>query len=869
MKRMVFGWWIGLLVLLLVPVYAHGAGEITLRINDFDRGEPQYGQIYVSAAIQSEYELQKVTAKIDDKEIELPFRDCNYYTDNACYWGDYFPLNGLEQGTKTLTVTAQDALGNTQSVPKSFLYDAPPEVTVAGVTPNHLVQNGKFRAQVQASDALSTPDIVATISLGSQTIETIKAAGSLDREVDLSAYTNRVLTYKVEVYDGRRSPRYTSTYLLYVDPVDRIPVSDVDGRIVDYDGNRILYVSPEGSLRIKQVHNGSESFVYTSPSGLESFHVSDMHLTRTGAILSIGQDYGNIHVWHNGQLIDTGVQTTPGDRGTPTYYLTVQEDGRYAYMHPQNILIDTETGAVTSYSTEVVPLLKKEHGNLHENNGWKALTQSTVSGRNQIFLESPQGTVTQVTYFNGYSSILELTPFGGLGLIYNGDFYTYAPGDTLPKKITPYSYYDMSFYYADGSWYQSVNGGLFRLNTGMVPPGDYTPPHWSEPNKALTVTDVTYQGLKLSWQPAVDDKSVAEYRVYRDGARLATVSGSTYSYAVTGLSPAASYTFRIEALDAAGNRSPVQPSVTAVTLDVPTGDSTAPVWPANAALSVTDITYSSASLAWTPAVDDLGVASYRLYLNGELLQTVSGQVYAYAVTGLNPDTKYTFRITAQDAAGNVSAEGIEAAAVTLSEKPVPESASLSLTAKPGFLDVDSSLDLKIRAEEAEDLYAFLLKLDYDAARFKLTQVWLDSSFGTEKQDALLSTRTASGSAALAGTLLGSRAGHEGDTGLVTLRFTVLQRGSGEFVLAGGASQLADSSGTVSPLGQTVRLTVLAGGADCDGDGRIGLGDLVLIARQTGLRSGEAGFDARYDLNRDGVIDRTDVEYVAGKAAAAG
>ncbi|WP_426452584.1 fibronectin type III domain-containing protein [Paenibacillus sp. S-38] len=869
MRRTVFGWWIGLLVLLLVPMYAHGAGEMTLKLNDFDRGEPQYEQIYVSVTIKSEYELQKVTAKIDDKEIELPFRECRDYYDYACYWGNYFPLTGLKQGTKTLTVTAQDYLGNAKSVSKAFLYDAPPEVTVSGVTPNTLVHNGKFRAEVQTSDVLSTPKIVAAISLGSQTIETFKASGALSREVDLSAYKNQVLTYRVEVYDGNHYRRFISTYLLYVDPVTRIPVYDVKGRIVDADGSRVLYVSPEGSLRIKQLRDGSESVVYKTASDPENFYVSDMHLTRTGAILSIGQDYGSIHVWHDGQLIDTGVQTTPGDRGTPTYYLTVQEDGRYAYMHPRNILIDTETGAVTPYSEELVPLLKKEHGSLHENNGWKAVTQSTASGRNQIFLESPHGTVTQVTYFNGYSSILELTPFGGLGLIYNQDFYTYAPGDTLPKKITPYSYYDMSFYYADGSWYQSVSGGLFRLNTGMVPPGDYTPPRWSEPSKALAVTDVTYQGLNLSWQPAVDDQAVTEYRVYREGAQLVTVSGSTYSYAVTGLSPATSYTFRIEALDAAGNRSPVRPSVTAVTLDVPAGDGKAPVWPTNAALSVTDITYSSAGLAWTPAVDDLGVASYSIYANGELLQTVSGEVYAYAVTGLKPETNYTFRVTAQDAAGNVTAQGIEASAVTPAYTPAPVPAPLSLTAKPGFLDVGSSLELKIRAEDAEDLYAFLLKLNYDGARFKLTQVWLDSSFGTEKQDALLSQKTADGSAALAGTLLGGRAGHDGDVGLVTLRFTVLQRGSGEFVLEGGASQLADSSGTVRPLGDPVRLTVTAGGADYDGDGKIGLGDLVLIARHEGLRSGEAGFDARYDLNRDGVVDRTDVQYVADKAAAAG
>ncbi|MGH8875641.1 MAG: S-layer homology domain-containing protein, partial [Acidimicrobiia bacterium] len=52
---------------------------------------------------------------------------------------------------------------------------------------------------------------------------------------------------------------------------------------------------------------------------------------------------------------------------------------------------------------------------------------------------------------------------------------------------------------------------------------------------------------------------------YQNGTLLATVSGSTTSYAVSSLEPATSYTFGVEAGDAAGNWSTSGPSVVVTT----------------------------------------------------------------------------------------------------------------------------------------------------------------------------------------------------------------------------------------------------------------------------------------------------------------
>ncbi|WP_439656363.1 cellulase family glycosylhydrolase [Lentzea sp. HUAS TT2] len=77
-----------------------------------------------------------------------------------------------------------------------------------------------------------------------------------------------------------------------------------------------------------------------------------------------------------------------------------------------------------------------------------------------------------------------------------------------------------------------------------------------------------------------------------------------------------------------------------------TPDTEAPSVPGN--LRSTGTTSSSVSLAWNASTDNVGVAAYVLS-NG---QTATGTTHT--VSGLTPDTAYTFTVRARDAAGNLS-----------------------------------------------------------------------------------------------------------------------------------------------------------------------------------------------------------------------
>jgi chitodextrinase len=97
-------------------------------------------------------------------------------------------------------------------------------------------------------------------------------------------------------------------------------------------------------------------------------------------------------------------------------------------------------------------------------------------------------------------------------------------------------------------------------------PTDTTPP--STPT-GLTRTSSTQTSVSLSWNASSDNVGVTGYSIYRGGT-LDGTSGST-SYTSSGLACGSSYSFAVEARDAAGNVSARSSSVTATTAACPSG----------------------------------------------------------------------------------------------------------------------------------------------------------------------------------------------------------------------------------------------------------------------------------------------------------
>ncbi|WP_281987546.1 InlB B-repeat-containing protein [Aquimarina aggregata] len=96
---------------------------------------------------------------------------------------------------------------------------------------------------------------------------------------------------------------------------------------------------------------------------------------------------------------------------------------------------------------------------------------------------------------------------------------------------------------------------------------------------------------------------------------------------------------------------PSNGSVVTINAAVTTPDNEAPTIPTN--LISSNITSSSVSLTWNASTDNISVAGYDVYQGDSKIGATA--TAAFNVTGLSPNTAYTFKVKAKDAAGNVSA----------------------------------------------------------------------------------------------------------------------------------------------------------------------------------------------------------------------
>ncbi|MCK8521578.1 M12 family metallo-peptidase [Aquimarina sp. D1M17] len=82
------------------------------------------------------------------------------------------------------------------------------------------------------------------------------------------------------------------------------------------------------------------------------------------------------------------------------------------------------------------------------------------------------------------------------------------------------------------------------------------------------------------------------------------------------------------------------------------GDTQAPSAPAN--LTASNVTQTTVNLDWDASTDNTGVTGYDIFQGSTVIATTSNT--SFQVSGLSPNTAYTFSITAKDAAGNESNE---------------------------------------------------------------------------------------------------------------------------------------------------------------------------------------------------------------------
>jgi chitodextrinase len=191
----------------------------------------------------------------------------------------------------------------------------------------------------------------------------------------------------------------------------------------------------------------------------------------------------------------------------------------------------------------------------------------------------------------------------------------------------------------------TINGHPCDAAPQPVPPG---------PPQNLVVTGLTPGAISIRWSAATPGVNpISRYEVLVNGLRYTCIGVDPLACAISGLTPGATYSIAVRAVDSTGL---VGPATTIIAVRTP--PSTPPSAPGS--LAVSAITTTGATLAWsasTPGSFPLtGYVIYRVDGGVETAVSVTPNATTTAtLSGLTPATPYTLRIRARDTAGVLSA----------------------------------------------------------------------------------------------------------------------------------------------------------------------------------------------------------------------
>jgi chitodextrinase len=171
-----------------------------------------------------------------------------------------------------------------------------------------------------------------------------------------------------------------------------------------------------------------------------------------------------------------------------------------------------------------------------------------------------------------------------------------------------------------------------------------TEPPTTPPGVAAAL--VTWNSVRVTWNPASDNIGVDCYQVYRDGVLCADTPGT--EFLDTGLAALTTYRYHVIAIDGAGLKSKMSDVIAILTGPLP--ESLPPSIPQK--LSAITKTAWEVTLAWKAATDNVGVTEYWIYRNGRKVGAAGSTGFTDA--GLKPSMKYSYQVSALDAAGNES-----------------------------------------------------------------------------------------------------------------------------------------------------------------------------------------------------------------------
>jgi len=253
--------------------------------------------------------------------------------------------------------------------------------------------------------------------------------------------------------------------------------------------------------------------------------------------------------------------------------------------------------------------------------------------------------VTSITDTSFTANWGTVTGATGYNLFVDGtSVYT---GTSTSANITGLTANSSHSYYVQATNAGGASANSNTINLTLNPATPVTP-------TASAATNVTNTGFTANWATVTGATS---YKLKVDSGSFTDV-GNVTSYAVTGLTPATTHTYTVQASNINGTSSNSIPDIS-VTLKTD-----APV-----ATSATDITTNSFTANWGSVT---GANGYKLYVDS--VNVYTGTSTSVNITGLSSGVTHTYYVQATNAGGN-SANSNTINALTIPVAPVASAAT--------------------------------------------------------------------------------------------------------------------------------------------------------------------------------------------------
>ena len=519
----------------------------------------------------------------------------------------------------------------------------------------------------------------------------------------LSNYRNQLLDYYVEMTDTKGNVTKSEIQQVFVGAGTYTASSTGSGFTEDVNG------TVQGVYPFLMVDNVAPSVPGTPVAG----SVTDRSVTLTWTASTDNVGVTGYQVLRNGTMVGTSTAASFTDTGltaSTAYAYTVlaldsagNQSARSAALNVTTKVADTlaptapgapVAGTVTASSIAITWAAATDNYSVASyqvlRNGVvlatttslaysdTGLTPSTTYAYSIKALDaagnvSPASTVTNIpTAAGNVATVYYKVPTGwttvDIHFSPTGGTWTTVPGLPMAASCTGWDVYTINlssattaavdFNNGSGTWDNNsgknytVGTGISTVENGVVTAG--TSPCTGDTAAptvptALVASATDANTVSLSWTASTDNVGVAGYKVLRNGTVVASAVTTGTAYVDSTVSPSTTYSYTVQAYDAAGN---VSAASAAAPVTTPAKvDTQAPTVPT--ALVSSNVTATAATVSWTASTDNVGVATYLVLRNGVQVGQTAATSYTDATVAAS--TAYTYTIKAQDAVGNTSA----------------------------------------------------------------------------------------------------------------------------------------------------------------------------------------------------------------------